>query len=110
MHTREELEDSSMLGVPLDIGDGWVPIVSDWYDAVQHLGIRVEVTQVKEKFGGLRIYATVVGGVSGDLNRVESLTQLAESAASHTCEMCGDEGTRRADRSWIKTLCDACNE
>lgn len=60
------------------------------------------VVQVKEKFGGLRIYVDNRHDetIHGFLDGIE--------AASYTiCEECGNSGFLRTDRHWIRTLCDA---
>lgn len=59
------------------------------------------VAQVKEKFGGLRIYV--------DNKRDEDIHGFLDGieAASFTiCEDCGNSGFLRTDRRWIRTLCD----
>jgi hypothetical protein len=63
-------------------------------------GQKFEVLQVKEKFGGLRVYV--------NCHRNEAIYQrlgLAAQESLRTCEICGQSGTLREDR-WIKTLCD----
>jgi len=62
-------------------------------------GQKFEVTQVKEKFGGLRFYTNC---------RDEAILQRIDVAIQesfHACEICGEPGTLREGR-WIKTLCD----
>lgn len=61
--------------------------------------IDVKISQIKEKFGGLRFY------YDGGDQYVAGMVQMAEIWASHTCEVCGERGTSRSG-GWIKTLCD----
>jgi hypothetical protein len=61
---------------------------------------QVVVEQVKEKFGGLRFY------YSGGDDVVNGMVTVAESWADHTCETCGDSGSRQSIRGWLTTLCD----
>lgn len=56
------------------------------------------VQQVKEKWGGLRFYCP-------GPERIDHLIDLAERAADHTCERCGEFGKLREGGYW-KTLCD----
>lgn len=56
------------------------------------------ITQIKEKFGGLRFYTN---GVDTEFN---SYISFAESMSLHTCEICGSPGTTSGD-GWMKTLC-----
>ena len=57
------------------------------------------ITQVKEKFGGLRFY------VSDATDEVHNYIEFAESMSFRVCEMCGAPGEPRSD-GWTKTLCD----
>lgn len=63
----------------------------------------VKFTQVKEKFGGLRIYYT-----GGD-DFVEGLVYMAESFSYNICEVCGNKGKVNKG-SWVATLCDNCEK
>lgn len=62
-----------------------------------------EVTQIKEKFGGLRFY------YDGGDEYVDGAVAMAELQANRTCETCGKPGTRR-NGGWIRTLCDVHEE
>lgn len=59
----------------------------------------VVVTQVKEKFGGLRFY------YNGGDSKVDGMVRMAEAWADHTCETCGVPGKLRKG-GWLRTLCD----
>lgn len=72
--------------------------IDDLYDIPQ-----VKVTQIKEKFGGLRFY------YDGGDDYTDGLVQMAEAWASKTCEECGKPGKSRSG-GWIKTLCDEHDE
>jgi len=61
----------------------------------------VKFDQVKEKYGGLRVYFT-----GGD-DYVEGLVSMAESFSYKICEVCGDRGSPN-EGGWISTLCDKC--
>jgi hypothetical protein len=80
-------------------------------------GAKVTITQIKEKYGALRIYFDD-SGLSEDAEaRVEEAIDLAEYRAACTCENCGAEassttitaGTSRAARRMPKaTRCRWC--
>lgn len=57
------------------------------------------IRQIKEKFGGLRIYMDV----KKDSHR--EYIDFAESMSYHVCEVCGAPGVPRRT-GWIKVLCD----
>lgn len=57
------------------------------------------VTQVKEKYGGLRFY------IYGGNDKIYEAIDKYEDLSYNTCEVCGQPGTTR-DYGWLKTLCD----
>lgn len=89
----------------LEVGDGWFKLI---YELVQ--GIKVndskkgdwitKVTQIKEKFGGLRFYVT------GTSDKNWTLIRNAEQKSYGVCEETGSEvevGTWIL--GWVKTIC-----
>jgi hypothetical protein len=61
----------------------------------------VKFDQIKEKFGGLRIY------YSGGDDYVEGVISMAEEYSYKVCEVCGNAGKPNKG-GWITTLCDSC--
>lgn len=61
----------------------------------------VKFDQVKEKYGGLRIYFT-----GGD-DYVDGVIGMAEEYSYKVCEICGNAGKPNKG-GWITTLCDSC--
>lgn len=78
---------------------GWHPILARLVDDLLSLGWDGQVTQVKEKFGGLQFYIKQKSDVLRDRIHV------AQEEAYRTCEICGRPGLPRSG-GWIKTLCD----
>jgi len=84
-----------LLSIPWECGKGWWPLIEKVAAAIDsfnaaHPDSPVEVTQIKQKFGGLRIY---------HYNAPEDIRQLIDEAIEaswHTCERCG---TRPAPRT-----------
>jgi len=80
-------------------------------DIQQDFGIKIEgdepeyfpvkFDQVKEKYGGLRIY------FSGGDDYVEGVIGMAEEYSYKICEVCGNAG-KTNKVGWITTLCDNC--
>ena len=101
------------------VGQGWWPIIESLCSNIQsHIDWKQEqkekfgrgdgcppviVTQIKEKFGGLRFY------YDGGDDMVDGMVRMAEAWASNTCEQCGKPGTRRSG-GWVQTLCDEHEE
>ena len=63
----------------------------------------VTFDQIKEKYGGLRIY------YSGGDDYVDGLISMAEEMSYKICERCGCPGSPN-NQGWIMTLCDKCRE
>jgi hypothetical protein len=63
----------------------------------------VKFDQVKEKYGGLRIYFT-----GGD-DYVDGIVSMAEEYSYKVCEVCGNSGKPNKG-GWITTLCESCRE
>jgi hypothetical protein len=88
------------------VGPGWWPILERLHERLAGLDPDYRAGQVKEKFGGLRVYLNTPMPPGGreaiDAAGAESLT---------VCETCGEPGRRRGNTAdgpptWIKTLCD----
>jgi hypothetical protein len=63
----------------------------------------VKFDQIKEKYGGLRLY------FSGGDEYVEGLVSMAEAISYKTCEVCGNKGECNKN-GWFTTLCPAHRE
>jgi len=67
--------------------------------------INFEITQIKEKFGGLRIYHQ-----GGDAY-IEGIISFAESLSYQVCENCGsNQDVSQNKKGWIKTYCKECQQ
>lgn len=88
-----------------NVGPGWHNILTVLHDALRFREPKYQVAQLKEKFGGLRLY------LENPLIHPNSdeLILFAEALCDRTCETCGLPGTasRRSGSAngWIKTLC-----
>jgi hypothetical protein len=63
--------------------------------------VPVKFDQVKEKFGGLRIY------YSGGDDCINGMVAMAATMSYKICEICGERGQPNKG-GWISTLCDEC--
>lgn len=87
-----------------DCDDGWFNILHAMCDTLDnHVknndGAPLKFTQVKEKFGGLRVYT------EGGDDFSEGVIALCETLSYRTCERCGDPGSLHHAGIWLKTLC-----
>ena len=95
---------------------GWPWVDEGWRDLLQRACSRIravvraddgafQTTQIKEKFGTLRLYWS--GSLSPDAAaRVEEAVDLAEARSACTCEVCGEPG-RLYGPGWFTTRCAA---
>jgi hypothetical protein len=60
----------------------------------------VKFDQIKEKYGGLRVY------FSGGDEYVEGLVSMAEAMSYKICDVCGNKGEPNKE-GWISTRCEA---
>ena len=61
----------------------------------------IKFDQIKEKYGGLRIY------YSGGDDYIHGVVSMAEEYSYKVCEVCGSFGKPNKG-GWITTLCDNC--
>ena len=83
-----------------DVQVGWYPLIKNLIDELINLGWDKQVTQVKEKFGGLRFY------INGGSDEIYNKITEAEKLSHETCELCGKKGELRTKIRWFTTLCD----
>lgn len=98
-----------MDGVPkaVSCSEGWDDLIRRLHDRVVGIDPNYRVTQVKEKFGGLRYYVMDDPDLDDTLRqRVWDFISEAEEESYRICEVCGEPGETRGG-SWYRTLCDA---
>ncbi len=100
----------SIKEMPWECGKGWWPLIEKVAAAIDsfnaaHPDSPVEVSQIKQKFGRLRIY---------HYNASEDIRQLIDHAIEaswHTCERCGaTEGVTTNLEGYRLTLCPECRK
>jgi hypothetical protein len=90
-----------------EVEDGWLPLLEDLFEKMATVVKRdnlaeFQIVQVKEKFGGLRVY---IHNGNKDIN---DLISAAEAKAWVTCEYCGEPGECHSFGGWYITECDVC--
>lgn len=68
----------------------------------------VRIVQIKEKYGGLRVYYD--GGTND--SGINLIVSNAEQLADITCQTCGttENVSKRYIKGWVSTLCEKCKE
>lgn len=96
--------------VGCECSDGWYDVIYNLCKELDELykennvnPRKIQVLQVKEKYGGLRFYTG--GLIPGGHDIIDKY----ESLSLETCEICGKKGETRGS-SWLRTLCNKCDE
>ncbi|WP_313612659.1 hypothetical protein [Rhizobium sp.] len=93
-----------------ECGEGWIAILAALFDALEAelpAGIDLRVTQIKEKFGGLRVYRQAEPTMPDQLQwRIYRLIALAEARSFHVCEHCGRPARLWERQGFFVTACD----
>lgn len=86
---------------------GWAQLLQPLFEGKPE-GVRV--VQVKEKFGGLRVYLEADPGTDPFVYQMYSKqVAQAEGRSYALCELCGEPGFPRSG-GWVRTLCDVHGE
>lgn len=87
----------------VEVGVGWLDIVRRFIEAALPLDPALQIVEMKEKFGALRLLH------DSDVDDVVLLQRLAESRSAYTCEICSRDGDIRLppedQAGWRKCLC-----
>jgi hypothetical protein len=95
-------------------------VPTGWIDLVDELMIQIEdelkyckvpesftIDQVKEKFGGLRVYSGINEFYDDDdFSVIDLLIKFFENESFSICEVCGKKGKLTNKNHWLKTLCE----
>jgi len=95
----------------IECGDGWYKLLDNLSSKIKKelekdkkLKKNFYVTQIKEKFGGLRFY------ISYGNDKIFKLIRKAEDDSFDICESCGEKGKLINYRGWYITLCKKCKK
>lgn len=100
---KDRTIQQSLMAFGFECDDGWYEILDKLFSKMTTTGEPIEVVQVKEKFGTLRVY------VNGASDAVHDMIDEAEEESGKTCERCGKPG-KLYDDGWMTTLCDECEK
>lgn len=81
------------------VGGGWAPLIKEIFQFIEKNRVHSKVIQVKEKWGGLRVYTDVVH------EALDQKIREMEKKSFEICEICGEAGKLR-EGSWYRTLCE----
>ena len=81
------------------VGKGWAPLINRVFDKLETIKGSIKIVQVKEKWGGLRIYTDYSN------KELDKVIYDVEHESLEMCEVCGQSGKLRG-KSWYYTSCD----
>lgn len=95
-----------------DVSDGWFEILRTMLGKLETARLKlppeqaahVKLAQVKEKYGGLRVYLTCYP------EGADKILEEASKASYETCEICGSTQDVTTEGGWLTTECRACRE
>lgn len=104
-------DDTQLRCWVLDCGRGWFDLIDCMLDEIEDVDInkKVYLTQVKEKYGSLRVYF-VVDDSNELFDKVNDIVGKYEELSFIVCEECGASKAELRNHGWYKTLCDKCDE
>lgn len=91
------------------VRDGWYDLLNGLfaiiessieYDFPAEKRDQIYATQIKEKFGTLRVY------MYGLNDRISGAIDMAELYSGLVCEVCGNKGSLVHIGNWVQTLCE----
>lgn len=89
----------------VDCSNGWLGLLLELVNKLESRQStktnKLQVVQIKEKFGTLRFY------VENSTAEDDLDIKVAEEMSSHTCEECGEPGKLKND-GWMRTMCEPC--
>ena len=86
------------------VGKGWERLVRKVYTAKEGLGIPVGIIQVKEKWGGLRIYT------DSYVREIEEVIKMVGEESCRVCHECGAVAGLVKKGGVYQTLCEEHRE
>lgn len=81
------------------VGMGWHTLVNKAFDKLESIKDIIVIDQVKEKYGGLRIYSSPMH------EEFDTFILELEKKSYKICETCGESGKLRGG-GWYVTACD----
>lgn len=109
----------NLFGIEVNIG--WYKIISNALINISKIDKyqTVMIDQIKEKFGGLRIYYSLnyekqslleQDEINNLYKQIDNIIKNAEHEAYKTCERCGSIENVESKGIYILTLCNSCRQ
>jgi hypothetical protein len=95
--------DKSCMYWGIECEDGWEPLLRKAITKIVKIDPNAEATQIKEKYGSLRLY------ISTNKDKAFDVAEEAEDKSCEICEICGKPGTIN-ENGWLKSRCKKCED
>ena len=92
----------------IEHGEGWLPLLEPIFQYIEKYNedknddTKIRILQIKEKFGGLRVYTNYL------TDELDELIENAERESYCTCETCGSKENIGQTLGWVMTICKDC--
>jgi len=113
----EQSEMQSCMGRGITCGKGWYGIIraqseelKAYNDALAEGLEKVYYTQIKQKFGLLRVYTSTYHYEGSQPSPVQAILTKYEKRSSKVCERCASEEDIQTSKGWMRVWCRACYE
>jgi len=96
--------------VLLEHGPGWYGLLDKMLAAMRSAGFDVQrdkITQIKEKFGTLRVYVAFDKILDAGDERIERIRRamVETNVSARTCETCGKSSHLMVTNGWVMSRC-----
>src|SRR5690606_478020 len=88
-----------------ECGKGWARLIDTTLSELATNCPESRIVQVKEKFGGLRIYLK-----DKTDEPAKTILRRAEDLSFSVCELCGASGQKIVSDGWVRVRCEAHRE
>lgn len=119
---RDKIGSYWPIAFGIECDDGWFEMLDELMTKLEKIDVqhKIEINQIKEKFGGLRFYISdgsikldIAGqgsftvGVKSDWEEIHNLINEYQSKSYTICEICGKPGKlcKTQGSTWLKTVC-----
>jgi len=97
----------TLIGFGFEVNKGWIPILEEGFQKIADFINKNEIKdfriqQVKEKFGGLRVYCNYY------MDPIDDIIDWMEEECAHTCDVCGSPDGKLRQDMWMAIRCDSC--
>jgi hypothetical protein len=96
--------------VMIEHGPGWFGVLDKMLRAMERAGfvpLVDKITQIKEKFGTIRVYVAFDSTIEGGVDRIERIYKVMHEAdnSARSCETCGQPSHLMVTNGWIMSRC-----